>query len=135
MKVEEYYGHKVRNGKPPHFVERGDMKFDGVNTFDKVTDVFASGTTHPEDQPAHLLIRDPQICVTRCTVEYQNPCQRFCPANVYEMVQDPAAASGRRLQLNFSNCVHCKTCDVKDPYGIIDWVPPEGGGGPKYKLT
>jgi len=135
VKVADYYGEAFANGKQPSAAKRGDIKFDGKLTLDKVTDVFASGTIHAEDQPAHLLIRDPQICVTRCVVEYQNPCQRFCPANVYEMVPDPKEKAGKRLQLNFSNCVHCKTCDVKDPYQIIDWVPPEGSGGPKYKLT
>jgi electron-transferring-flavoprotein dehydrogenase len=70
--------------------------------------------------------------VTRCTAEFANPCERFCPAAVYEMVADPAAAGGARLQINASNCVHCKTCDIMDPYGIITWVPPEGGGGPNY---
>lgn len=105
---------------------------DGALTFDRLSDVYNSGTAHEEDQPAHLIVREPDICVERCTVEYANPCQRFCPAAVYEMVDDPKAAHGRRLQINFSNCVHCKTCDVMDPYQIIDWVPPEGGGGPNY---
>jgi electron-transferring-flavoprotein dehydrogenase len=132
-KVEDVYGAKHASGKEPPGWARGDIKFDRKLTFDKVTDVYQSGTTHDEDQPAHLLVRDPQICVTRCAVEFQNPCQRFCPANVYEMVPD--GKGGKKLQLNFSNCVHCKTCDVKDPYQIVDWVPPEGGGGPKYKLT
>ncbi|HVY60521.1 MAG TPA: FAD-dependent oxidoreductase [Planctomycetota bacterium] len=127
--VNELYG--KAEPKPE---ERGDIKFDNKYTFDKVTDIFQSGTTHLEDQPAHLLVRDPSICVDRCTKEYQNPCLRFCPAAVYEMHVDEATKK-QKLQLNFSNCVHCKTCDIKDPYGIIDWVPPEGGGGPKYKLT
>ena len=106
--------------------------FDGKLTFDKLADVYNSGTSHEEDQPVHLLVHDTDICVDRCTVEYANPCQRFCPAAVYEMVDDPAARTGRRLQINASNCVHCKTCDVMDPYQIITWVPPEGGGGPNY---
>jgi electron-transferring-flavoprotein dehydrogenase len=129
-RVEEVYG--TREVPPPE--RRGDEKWDGKYTFDKVTDIYYSGTTHDEDQPAHLLIRDLSICYDRCTKEYQNPCLRFCPANVYEIVEDEKTGA-RRMQLNFSNCVHCKTCDVKDPYGIIDWVPPEGGGGPKYRLT
>lgn len=105
---------------------------DGELTFDRLADVYNSATAHEEDQPAHLIVREPDICVERCTVEYANPCQRFCPAAVYEMVDAPKTEHGRRLQINFSNCVHCKTCDVMDPYGIIDWVPPEGGGGPNY---
>jgi electron-transferring-flavoprotein dehydrogenase len=115
--------------------QKGDITFDNEYTFDKVTDIYHSGTTHEEDQPAHLLVREPDICTTRCTEEYGNPCERFCPAGVYEMVPDDANPGAKRLQLNFSNCVHCKTCDIKDPYGIIDWVPPEGGGGPKYTWT
>ena len=106
----------------------------GSVTFDKVTDVFHSGSTHEEDQPPHLVVADTDVCHTRCAEEYGNPCQYFCPAAVYEMAPTNDG-KGRRLQLNFSNCVHCKTCDVKDPYQIIDWVPPEGAGGPKYKLT
>ncbi len=111
---------------------RPAVKHDGELTVSRLTDVYNSGTAHDEDQPAHLIVLDPEICVTRCTVEYANPCQRFCPAAVYEMVDDPRAEHGRRLQINFSNCVHCKTCDVMDPYQVIDWVPPEGGGGPNY---
>jgi electron-transferring-flavoprotein dehydrogenase len=105
---------------------------DGKLTFDKLADVYNSGTAHDEEQPVHLLVHDTSICVDRCTQEYGNPCQRFCPAAVYEMVPDPASPAGRRLQINASNCVHCKTCDVMDPYQIITWVPPEGGGGPSY---
>lgn len=99
-------------------------------TFDRVTGVHHSGTKHREDQPAHLLVRDTDICRTRCRTEYANPCLRFCPASVYEMVDD--GAGGLRLQINASNCVHCKTCDIMDPYQIITWVPPEGGDGPQY---
>ena len=102
-------------------------------TFDKLTNVHYSGTRHDEDQPSHLLVRDTDICRTRCLEEYGNPCTRFCPAAVYEMVDLDAEAGGKRLQINASNCVHCKTCDIMDPYQIIDWVPPEGGGGPRYE--
>jgi electron-transferring-flavoprotein dehydrogenase len=98
--------------------------------FDRNTSVHFSGTRHREDQPSHLIVHDLDICRTRCTVEYANPCTRYCPANVYEMVDD--GAGGRRLHINASNCVHCKTCDIMDPYQIVDWVPPEGGEGPRY---
>jgi len=98
--------------------------FDDTLCPDKLTDVYHSGTTHEEDQPAHLLVLDPTICVERCTTEYGNPCRHFCPAAVYEFDTD--------LAVNASNCVHCKTCDIADPYENIEWVVPEGGGGPKY---
>ncbi len=104
---------------------------DGKLTFDKLTDVYHSATKHEEDQPSHLLIADTAICNERCVAEYGNPCQYFCPAAVYEMAEGP---DGRRaIHLNPSNCVHCKTCDIMDPYQIITWVPPEGGGGPHYE--
>jgi len=108
------------------------VTIDGELTFDKLADVYNSGTAHEEDQPVHLVVHDPEICVTRCAAEYANPCERFCPAHVYEMVEDATTPTGRRLQINASNCVHCKTCDIMDPYQIIDWVTPEGGGGPNY---
>jgi electron-transferring-flavoprotein dehydrogenase len=130
-----------------------DLRFDNKLTFNKVTDVYHAAVAHDEDQPAHLHVLDTNICATRCAEEYGNPCQRFCPAAVYEMtemseppagrgpregipsgVQDAGGHSPRReLQINFSNCVHCKTCDIMDPYQIINWVTPEGGGGPDYK--
>ena len=78
------------------------------------------------------MVRDTDICRTRCTREYGNPCQFFCPANVYEMVESGDAAGSKEIHLNPSNCVHCKTCDIMDPYQVITWVPPEGGGGPNY---
>ena len=110
----------------------GSAKGDGKLTFDKRTDLYHSGTKHEEDQPAHLVIQDTNICNERCVKEYGSPCQNFCPANVYEMVDDSAAPNGKRISLNSANCVHCKTCDIQDPYQIITWVPPEGGGGPNY---
>lgn len=108
------------------------VKIDGKLTFDRLADVYNSGTAHDEDQPVHLLVADTDICIYQCAVEYANPCQRFCPAAVYEMVPDPASPTAKRLQINASNCVHCKTCDIKDPNQNITWVPPEGGGGPNY---
>jgi len=110
----------------------GPAKGDGKLTFDKLTDLYHSGTKHEEDQPAHLLIQDTNICNDRCVKEFGSPCQNFCPANVYEMVDDDTAPNGKRISLNPANCVHCKTCDIQDPYQIITWVPPEGGGGPNY---
>ncbi len=110
----------------------GDAKGDGKLTFDKLTDLYHSGTRHEEDQPAHLVIHDTNICNTRCVAEFGNPCRHFCPANVYEMEDAADTPHGKRIHLNASNCVHCKTCDIMDPYEIITWVPPEGGGGPNY---
>ena len=98
---------------------------------DRLASVFFAATSHDESQPIHLKVADTSICATRCSVEFANPCTRFCPAAVYEMVDDPAG--GKRLQINAANCVHCKACDIKDPYGIINWVPPEGGSGPNYQ--
>ncbi len=105
------------------------FKGDGKLTFDRLTDVYHSGTRHEEDQPCHLKVQDLNICSTRCVEEYGNPCQYFCPAAVYEMVKE---GNGVRLKINAANCVHCKTCDIADPYQIIDWTVPEGGGGPNY---
>jgi electron-transferring-flavoprotein dehydrogenase len=117
-------------------VQRGDarigaeaLKADGKLTFDKVSGVFHSGSTHEEHQPSHLVVADSNVCVTRCATEYGNPCQRFCPAAVYELV---GSGTEKRLQINFSNCVHCKTCDVADPYAQITWTVPADNGGPRY---
>ena len=111
---------------PPerHWVERT------LPPRDRLASVFFASTSHDEQQPAHLKVRDTSICTDRCMREFGNPCQRFCPAGVYEMVQDQG---GWRLQINAANCVHCKACDIKDPYAIIDWTPPEGGSGPNYQ--
>lgn len=100
---------------------------------DRLASVYFAGNDHDEDQPVHLRIADTDLCVTRCTEEYGNPCMRFCPAGVYEVVEDAQAAHGRRMQINAANCVHCKACDIKDPYEVITWVPPEGGSGPNYQ--
>jgi electron-transferring-flavoprotein dehydrogenase len=98
---------------------------------DRLASVFFASTSHDESQPAHLKVLDTSICIEKCAHEFGNPCQRFCPANVYEMVDD--GAGGKRLQINAANCVHCKACDIKDPYEIINWTPPEGGSGPNYQ--
>ena len=123
-----------RRLEPPPPIPAASQAVDGTQlVFDRLADLYLSGTAHEEDQPVHLHVADPAICATRCTAEYANPCERFCPAAVYEMVPDAAAPpGGKRLQINAANCVHCKTCDIMDPYGIITWVPPEGGGGPNY---
>ncbi|MFD2111064.1 electron transfer flavoprotein-ubiquinone oxidoreductase [Thiorhodococcus fuscus] len=104
-------------------------KPDGVLSFDKLSSVFLSNTNHEEDQPCHLHLADPGIPITRNLPEFDEPAQRYCPAGVYEIVDDGA---GPRLQINAQNCVHCKTCDIKDPAQNITWVAPEGGGGPNY---
>ena len=96
---------------------------------DRLQGVYYAATEHDEDQPVHLIVADTSICVTRCTEEYGNPCTRFCPAAVYEIIGEGA---DKRLQINAANCVHCKTCDIKDPYEIITWVTPEGAAGPNY---
>jgi len=108
------------------------LKFDNQYLFDKLTDVYKSGTQHEEHQPPHLVIADYDICNNRCTEEYGNPCQHFCPASVYNMVEDEARPGKLKLELTPSNCVHCKTCDIADPYQVIRWVTPQGGEGPNY---
>jgi electron-transferring-flavoprotein dehydrogenase len=105
--------------------------YDGVLTFDKLSSVFISNTNHEEDQPSHLQLRDPSIPVEVNLKRYDGPEQRYCPAGVYEFVA-AEEGSGMRLQINAPNCVHCKTCDIKDPLQNIHWVTPEGGGGPNY---
>jgi len=125
QRIQRYF-----SDEHPHPPEK--MKFDNAYTFDKVSDVYYGGVVHDENQPPHLLILDTEVCVTRCTEEYGNPCFNFCPANVYEP-RPTADGRGRVPFLNFTNCFHCKTCDIMDPYQVITWVPPEGGGGPDYK--
>jgi electron-transferring-flavoprotein dehydrogenase len=119
-----YYGLDVPVIRPSHVAT-----VDRVTTFDKLTNVHYAGTAHDEDQPSHLIVQT-EVCSSRCGPEYGHPCIRFCPANVYEIVRETGQPP--RLQINASNCVHCKTCDIMDPYQVITWVPPEGGGGPQY---
>jgi electron-transferring-flavoprotein dehydrogenase len=106
-------------------------KPDGKLTFDRLSSVFISNTNHEENQPCHLQLKDPAIPTRINLPDYDGPEQRYCPAGVYEFVED-TASGGRRLQINAQNCVHCKTCDIKDPTENINWVTPEGGGGPNY---
>jgi electron-transferring-flavoprotein dehydrogenase len=104
-------------------------KPDGIVTFDRLSSVFISNTNHREDQPVHLTLKDARIPIDVNLALYDAPEQRYCPAGVYEIVTE---SSGPRLQINAQNCVHCKTCDIKDPRQNIVWVAPEGGGGPNY---
>jgi electron-transferring-flavoprotein dehydrogenase len=105
-------------------------KPDGKITFDRLSSVFVSNTNHEENQPAHLTLKDPAVPVRVNLAKYAGPESRYCPAGVYEFVAAPDGA--QRLQINAQNCVHCKTCDIKDPTQNIVWVAPEGGGGPNY---
>jgi len=105
-------------------------KPDGKLSFDKSTSVFLSNTNHEEDQPCHLRLADPELPIRDNLPKYAEPAQRYCPAGVYEVVEDDQGKP--RFQINFQNCVHCKTCDIKDPAQNITWVAPEGGGGPNY---
>jgi len=109
--------------------------YDGVLLVDKLTGVYLSKTIHREDQPPHLIIHDMDLCVNECFSRYQHPCTRFCPGDVYEIVEDESKEGGRRIKLNPSNCFHCKTCDVKDPFNNITWTCPEGGDGPGYTVV
>jgi electron-transferring-flavoprotein dehydrogenase len=105
-------------------------KPDGEITFDKLSSVFLSNTNHAEDQPCHLTLKDASIPIQVNLPKYDEPAQRYCPAGVYEVVEE--ADGSKRFQINSQNCVHCKTCDIKDPAQNIHWVVPEGGGGPNY---
>ena len=116
--------------KPASECEKIDYpKPDGVISFDKLSSVFLSGTNHEEDQPCHLTLVDPDIPINENLPKFDEPAQRYCPAGVYEIVREEA---GPRFQINAQNCVHCKTCDIKDPSQNINWVVPEGAGGPTY---
>ena len=135
-------GWTQHHGKPDHecLKPAAEMpkiaypKYDGVISFDKLSSVFLSNTNHVEDQPVHLQLRDASIPVAVNLTQYDGPESRYCPAGVYEFVdaEDAGGKPGRRLLINAQNCVHCKTCDIKDPRQNIHWVVPEGGGGPNY---
>jgi electron-transferring-flavoprotein dehydrogenase len=113
-------------------VTNADIPYDRTLFLDKLSDVYLAGSNGEEDQPSHLQVEDTSLCWERCAEEYGNPCTKACPANVYEMVDDDANPGKKRLHLNPTNCVHCKTCDLIDPYLNIRWVVPEGGDGPHY---
>jgi len=105
-------------------------KYDGVLSFDKASSVFMSNTNHEEDQPCHLVLADPDMPINKNLELYDEPAQRYCPAGVYEVVANDDGS--KRFQINAQNCVHCKTCDIKEPSQNINWVTPEGAGGPNY---
>jgi len=117
---------------PPSKREKEKFEFDGKLTFTKEHLVQFSGTKHEADQPSHLVVADTDLCSTTCAEEFGNPCESFCPAAVYEMIPDPGNPGREKLLIHHENCVHCKTCDIADPYQVITWTPPEGGEGPDY---
>ena len=133
-----FLSHTMSHGKPDHATlkpaaECNPIEYpkpDGVLTFDKLSSVFLSATNHEEDQPVHLHVADMHLQKARELEVFDGPSNRYCPAGVYEWLDDDAG--GKRLQINAQNCVHCKTCDIKDPEMNITWVTPEGGGGPNY---
>jgi electron-transferring-flavoprotein dehydrogenase len=140
---QNWFGGKLpvtlRDAKPDHeqlrpVAESKKITYpkpDNALSFDKLSSVFVSNTNHEEDQPVHLTLRDENVPVTHNLANYDAPEQRYCPAGVYEILRDDDGGNPR-LQINAQNCVHCKTCDIKDPLQNIDWVTPEGGGGPNY---
>lgn len=120
------------------WASRDDLKLpkpDGKLFYDKLSSVYLTGTMHDEDSPNHLLLQNGDICRTICEPQYNSPCNQFCPANVYEMVPSKVEAGKKDLHINYTNCIHCKTCDIKCPFENIEWTVPEGGGGPRYTET
>ncbi len=131
QKVKEVWGTEeglklAENRLPPS---------DGVLMFDKLGSVYLTGTIHDEDSPNHLLLQNGDVCRTICEPQYKSPCTLFCPASVYEMLPSKIEPGKLDLQINYTNCIHCKTCDIKCPFENIEWTVPEGGGGPKYTET
>ena len=132
------FGYTVKHGKADHAtLKRAAQskkieypRADGVLTFDRLTNVSFSATNHEEDQPIHLTLKDPDIPIKTNLPEWAEPAQRYCPAGVYEVLEDDDG--NPKFQINAQNCVHCKTCDIKDPSQNINWVCPEGSGGPHY---
>jgi electron-transferring-flavoprotein dehydrogenase len=125
-RVPDHEGLKPADAAAPRSYGRPD----GVTAFDRASSVHLASTAHDENQPLHLLLADPSVPITENLPRYDEPAQRYCPAGVYEVVH--AADGAPRFQINAANCVHCKTCDIKDPAQNITWVPPEGGAGPNY---
>jgi electron-transferring-flavoprotein dehydrogenase len=135
LRLEEdgkhYLSIRKLNGRA--FLDRNKQRlnFDKILTFDKETDIYFSGTKHDEEQPSHIVVPRADVCQT-CLQEYAAPCERFCPAQVFEIGAD-AKTGKKELILHPSNCVHCKTCDIKDPYANVTWLTPYGGDGPEYE--
>jgi electron-transferring-flavoprotein dehydrogenase len=126
---------KLSELTPAQLERKNKVEYDNKYTFDKVTAVSFAGASHEVDQPHHLHVADTELCATTCTEEYGNPCESFCPALVYEMLEDEANPGRKKLVIHHENCVHCKTCDIADPYAAqITWTTPEGGDGPDYTL-
>jgi electron-transferring-flavoprotein dehydrogenase len=123
---------KMLSELPPSKRQKEAFAFDGKLTFTKEHLVALSGAEHEVDQPSHLVVADVDLCSDVCTKEYGNPCESFCPAAVYEMMPDPEQPGRKKLFIHHENCVHCKTCDIADPYQVITWTPPQGGEGPDY---
>lgn len=131
---EDYKTLKPLNGEQANIQPTVDPKiYDGELYVDKLTSVYLSKTKHREDQPSHIIVHDTDLCINTCYPKYRSPCTRFCPGDVYEIETDDNTGD-KRLKLNPSNCLHCKTCDIKDPYENITWTCPEGGEGPGYTL-
>ena len=132
--ADEDYKHmrKLSELTPAQLASKEKVEYDNKYTFDKVTAVDFAGSRHETDQPHHLVVADTDVCTDRCTEEYGNPCEHFCPAEVYEMVDHPDKPGKKKLMIHHENCVHCKTCDIADPYALITWTTPEGGDGPDY---
>ncbi len=131
---EDYKTLKPLNGEQVDIQPTVDPKiYDGELFVDKLTSVYLSKTKHREDQPSHIIVHDTDLCINTCYPKYRSPCTRFCPGDVYEIETDDKTGD-KRLKLNPSNCLHCKTCDIKDPYENITWTCPEGGEGPGYTL-
>lgn len=101
--------------------------------YDKLSSVYMTGTMHDEDSPNHLKLQDGNVCQDVCYPKYKSPCNHFCPASVYEMIEDENKEGSKKLQINYTNCIHCQTCDIKCPFNNIDWTLPEAGGGPNYQ--
>ena len=133
--IEDYKTLKPEKKTGSKQVAGVDKKiYDGQLYVDKLTGVYLSKAIHREDQPSHIIVHDPEICVTQCYPKFKSPCTRFCPGNVYE-IEHEGEGSKPRLKLNPANCLHCKTCDIKDPFENITWTCPEGGEGPGYTLV
>jgi len=135
LTIKEDYRHcrLIKELKGRTFLERNQEKlvFDNRITFDKEANLFYSGTKHHEEQPSHIVVPSADVC-RECIAKYNAPCQRFCPAKVFEIISDPKTGK-KELMLHPSNCLHCKTCDIKDPFENAIWQPPYGGDGPRYE--